>query len=226
MHKWNPSNISQHRKRIQRRAKQSNNQRTSSNNLANSSVHTNCRMCASTAETFSSRSSTNIQTTVYSSKTPTPRARSTSRPGGHRTPHQAQFPVYPWAVSTKEYVFNFSYPVMYRKTNINSGKYLLVRPYPSLRILFTSPSLRIPGMLQSSFLNRIGETGAKRDSIVNAMMAGRSVTARIKWMTRFNNQGRHRWIHCTPLLANNGQIGVWMVIVIDDEHEHSARWQG
>ncbi|CAG7962645.1 unnamed protein product [Penicillium nalgiovense] len=105
-------------------------------------------------------------------------------------------------------------------------RYLLVRPYPSLRILFTSPSLRIPGMLQSSFLNRIGETGAKRDSIVNAMMAGRSVTARIKWMTRFNNQGRHRWIHCTPLLANNGQIGVWMVIVIDDEHEHSARWQG
>jgi hypothetical protein len=51
------------------------------------------------------------------------------------------------------------------------------------------------------------------------MMAGRSVTARIKWMTRFNNQGRHRWIHCTPLLANNGQIGVWMVIVIDDEDE-------
>lgn len=81
-------------------------------------------------------------------------------------------------------------------------------------------------MIQSSFLNRIGETGAKRDHIVNAMMAGRSVTARIKWMTRFNNQGRHRWIHCTPLLANNGQIGVWMVIVIDDEDEHSARWQG
>ncbi|OQE20994.1 hypothetical protein PENFLA_c015G01883 [Penicillium flavigenum] len=105
-------------------------------------------------------------------------------------------------------------------------RYLLVRPYPSLRILFTSPSLRIPGMLQSSFLNRIGETGAKRDNIVNAMMAGRSVTARIKWMTRFNNQGRHRWIHCTPLLANNGQIGAWMVIVIDDEDEHLVRWQG
>ncbi|CAI7589485.1 unnamed protein product [Penicillium glandicola] len=104
--------------------------------------------------------------------------------------------------------------------------YLLVRPYPSLRILFTSPSLQIPGMLQSSFLNRIGETGAKRDNIINAMEAGRSVTARIKWMTKFNDQGRHRWIHCTPLLANNGQIGVWMVVVIDDEEEHSIRWQG
>ncbi|KAJ5857780.1 hypothetical protein N7455_008674 [Penicillium solitum] len=110
-------------------------------------------------------------------------------------------------------------------------KYLLVRPYPSFRILFTSPSLQIPGMLQSSFLNRIGETGAKRDNIVNAMIAGRSVTARIKWMTKFNNQGRHRWIHCTPLLANNGQIGVWMVVIIDDDDdddgdESSVRRQG
>lgn len=85
-------------------------------------------------------------------------------------------------------------------------------------------------MLQSSFLNRIGETGAKRDNIVNAMIAGRSVTARIKWMTKFNNQGRHRWIHCTPLLANNGQIGVWMVVIIDDDDddgdESSVRRQG
>ncbi|KAJ5371971.1 PAS-associated C-terminal [Penicillium concentricum] len=102
--------------------------------------------------------------------------------------------------------------------------YLLVRPYPSLRILFTSPSLQIPGMLQSSFLNRIGETGPKRDNIVNAMMAGRSVTARIRWMTKSNGQGRNRWIHCTPLLANNGQIGVWMVVVIDEEEEYSVRW--
>lgn len=109
-------------------------------------------------------------------------------------------------------------------TEVN--QYLLVRPYPSLHILFTSPSLQIPGMLQSSFLNRIGETGAKRDNIINAMMAGRGVTARIKWVTKFNNdQARHRWIHCTPLLASNGQVGVWMVIVIDEEEE-AVRWKG
>ncbi|KGO76121.1 PAS-associated, C-terminal [Penicillium italicum] len=107
-----------------------------------------------------------------------------------------------------------------------SHQYILVRPYPSLRVLFTSPSLQIPGMLQSSFLNRIGETGAKRENITNALKAGRSLTARIKWITKFNVQGRHRWIHCTPLLANNGQIGVWMVLVIDDDDEHSVRWQG
>jgi hypothetical protein len=81
-------------------------------------------------------------------------------------------------------------------------------------------------MLQSSFLNRIGDSGAKRDNILNAMMAGRSVTAHIKWVTKFNVQGRNRWIHCTPLLANNGQIGVWMVVVIDDEDEHSVTWTG
>lgn len=104
--------------------------------------------------------------------------------------------------------------------------YLLVRPYPSLRILFTSPSLQIPGMLQSSFLSRIGDSGPKRDTILHAMMAGRSVTARIKWVNRFRDQGRHRWIHCTPLLANNGEVGVWMVVVIDDEDESLVRWSG
>ncbi|KAJ5899241.1 PAS-associated C-terminal [Penicillium taxi] len=105
--------------------------------------------------------------------------------------------------------------------------YLLIRPYPSLRILFTSPSLQIPGMMQTSFMSRIGDTGEKRDSILQAMMTGRGVTARIKWVTRYTDQGRYRWIHCTPLLANNGQVGVWMVVVIDDEEdENFVRWKG
>lgn len=81
-------------------------------------------------------------------------------------------------------------------------------------------------MLQSSFLSRIGNTGEKRDSILHAMMAGRSVTARIKWVTRFSEHGRHRWIHCTPLVAHNGEVGVWMVVVIDDDEEHLVRWKG
>ena len=36
------------------------------------------------------------------------------------------------------------------------GHYLLVRPYPSLSILFVSPSLRVPEILQTSFMSRIG----------------------------------------------------------------------
>lgn len=80
--------------------------------------------------------------------------------------------------------------------------------------------------MQSSFISRIGDSGEKRDAILHAMMAGRSVTARIKWVTRFTDHGRHRWIHCTPLLANNNQVGVWMVVVIDDEEEHFVRRRG
>ena len=60
-------------------------------------------------------------------------------------------------------------------------------------------------------------------------MAGCSVTARILWMTRSRSdqgQGRNRWIHCTPLLASNGEVGVWMVIVIDDEEENLVRLKG
>ncbi|OJJ95729.1 hypothetical protein ASPACDRAFT_35696, partial [Aspergillus aculeatus ATCC 16872] len=95
--------------------------------------------------------------------------------------------------------------------------YLLVRPYPSLRILFTSPALQIPGMLQSSFLSRIGSTSTVREELLEALKGGRSVTARIKWVTRYNTQGRDRWVHCTPLLASNGEVGVWMVVVVDDD---------
>ena len=104
------------------------------------------------------------------------------------------------------------------KQHINEKpQYLLVRPYPSLRILFTSPSLQIPGILQSSFLSRIGGSSAIRDELLHALMSGRSVTARIKWVTRFNSQGRDRWVHCTPLMASNGEVGVWVVVVVDDE---------
>ncbi|KAJ5369128.1 uncharacterized protein N7496_008888 [Penicillium cataractarum] len=97
--------------------------------------------------------------------------------------------------------------------------YLLVRPYPSLRVLFTSPSLQIPGMLQSSFFSRIGSSSAVKEELMAAMQQGHSVTARIKWVTRYNSEGRSRWVHCTPLYASNGQVGVWMVVVVDDEEE-------
>ncbi|KAJ5234737.1 uncharacterized protein N7469_003905 [Penicillium citrinum] len=103
--------------------------------------------------------------------------------------------------------------------------YLLVRPYPSLKVLFTSPSLQIPGMLQSSFLARIGSSNAVKDELVQAMQQGRSVTARIKWVTRFSTEGRNRWVHCTPLYASNGEVGVWMVVIVDDDEEQIINWR-
>lgn len=75
---------------------------------------------------------------------------------------------------------------------------------------------------------RIGSSSAVKDELTQAMMHGRSVTARIKWVTRFNTEGRHRWVHCTPLYASNGQVGVWMVVIVDDDEETliGSGWRG
>jgi hypothetical protein len=78
-------------------------------------------------------------------------------------------------------------------------------------------------MLQSPFLSRIGSSSVVKDELLQAMMVGRSVTARIKWVTRANPEGRNRWVHCTPLYASNGQVGVWMVVVVDEGDEEAAK---
>jgi hypothetical protein len=104
-------------------------------------------------------------------------------------------------------------------------KYVLLRPAPSLRILFTSPSLRVPGILQSRFLDRIGGSTRVRDSLAEALADGsRGVTAKIRWLSTASanlddrtEEGRPRWIHCTPLLGQSGAVGVWMVVLVDEE---------
>lgn len=99
--------------------------------------------------------------------------------------------------------------------------YLLVRPYPSLRILFSSPTLRVPGILQSPFMGKIGGSDRVRQELTQALADGRGVTAKVRWVSKQDTEGRNRWIHCTPLLGNNGAIGVWMVIVVDDEQSQA-----
>jgi hypothetical protein len=95
--------------------------------------------------------------------------------------------------------------------------YLLVRPYPSLRILFASPTLRVPGILQSPFMAKIGGSNRVREGLTQALADGRGVTAKVKWVSKTDLEGRNRWIHCTPLIGSNGAIGVWMVVIVDDE---------
>jgi hypothetical protein len=111
-------------------------------------------------------------------------------------------------------------------------QYLLIRPAPSLRVLFTSPSLRVPGILQSPFLDRIGGSMRVRESVGAALADGsRGVTAKIRWLPRAvpdltdsYEEGRPRWIHCTPLLGNSGAVGVWMVVLVDEEkHSNPVR---
>ena len=55
--------------------------------------------------------------------------------------------------------------------------YLLVRPYPSLRIIFVSPSLRIPGLLQSPLLSRIGGPSHVKQGLADAYVFSEFIVA-------------------------------------------------
>lgn len=100
--------------------------------------------------------------------------------------------------------------------------YLLVRPHPSLRILFASPSLRVPGILQSHLMDKIGGSKRIRDELTQAMAEGQGVTAKVRWTSRTTGDGRPRWIHCTPLVGSNGAVGVWMVVIVDDDADGAS----
>lgn len=74
-------------------------------------------------------------------------------------------------------------------------------------------------------MNKIGGSNRVRDELTAALAEGRGVTAKVRWVSRSNEEGRNRWIHCTPLLGSNGQIGVWMVVLVDDDTEMHRRWK-
>lgn len=121
--------------------------------------------------------------------------------------------------------------------------YVLVRPAPSLRILFASPSLRIPGLLQSCLLDRIGGPPRVREKVAQAFVEGQGVTANVRWIAKPDRShhsnsngngsgngngnnghygsdysaGKPRWLHSTPLLSASRVVGVWMVVLVDDD---------
>lgn len=103
------------------------------------------------------------------------------------------------------------------------SQYLLIRPYPSFRILFASPTLRVPGILQAPFMDKIGGSSRVRNELSAALAEGRGVTAKVRWVSKVDEDGRSRWIHCTPLLGSNGQIGVWMIVLVDDDQAAGGR---
>jgi hypothetical protein len=70
-----------------------------------------------------------------------------------------------------------------------------------------------------------------RHSLAEALADGsRGVTAKIRWLSTAAadldvdraEEGRPRWIHCTPLLGQSGSVGVWMVVLVDDENNNAA----
>lgn len=103
-------------------------------------------------------------------------------------------------------------------------QYLLVRPAPSLRILFASPSMREAGLLQTPLLNRIGGSSRMRQDLDLALRASKPVTARVRWLRTASEdgdgEGNTRWIHCTPLLHLSNQPGLWMIVVVP--HKEAA----
>jgi hypothetical protein len=58
-----------------------------------------------------------------------------------------------------------------------------------------------------------------RDELSAALQSDRGVTAKVRWVSGRpgEEEGRARWVHCTPLLGSNGVVGVWMVVIVDEE---------
>ncbi|KAK8031438.1 hypothetical protein PG990_001172 [Apiospora arundinis] len=188
-----------------------------------------------TAAMYASGEAANAEAAAFS-----PTNNNTNNGGGHRrigsngTDHNGKAA----SVHSSERIYMGPDPSSSSSANIGGGRlsgvyehYLLVRPYPSLKILFASPSLRVPGMLQSSFLSRVGGSPRLRDAIETAFADGQGVTAKVRWLSSAatrsggaaSDEGRGRWIHATPLLGSNGAVGVWMVVLVDDEAEAARR---
>ena len=74
-------------------------------------------------------------------------------------------------------------------------------------------------------MNKIGGSSRVQSELTAALAEGRGVTAKVRWISKADEEGRNRWIHCTPLIGSNGQIGVWMVVIIDDDQGISRRWK-
>lgn len=74
-------------------------------------------------------------------------------------------------------------------------------------------------------MSRIGGSARVRDELTQALSDGRGVTAKVRWISgrHGDEEGRVRWIHCTPLLGSNGAVGVWMIVLVDDEATQPIR---
>ncbi|CAG8976794.1 hypothetical protein HYALB_00012038 [Hymenoscyphus albidus] len=122
-------------------------------------------------------------------------------------------------------------------------KYVLIRPYPSLRMIFVSQSARKLGQLQQRpFLSYIAAPASTLTGLQESLQSGEAVTAKVAFLSRpgigregtvtgrWGKKGRRGepsaeldpsrlgktcWISATPLLDVNGNVGVWMVVILE-----------
>jgi hypothetical protein len=75
-------------------------------------------------------------------------------------------------------------------------------------------------------MDRLGGPQHVRDGVLDSLAHGTSVTAKISWIStssppdasrRTSIEGKPRWIHCTPLLGSDDKVGVWMIVMVEQE---------
>ena len=80
-------------------------------------------------------------------------------------------------------------------------------------------------MLQTKFIDRIGGPDSVRDGLVDALSKGTSVTAKVSWLPSpgsnddkyVSGESKQRWIHCTPMVGSDEKVGVWMIVIVEEE---------
>ncbi|KAL9114694.1 MAG: hypothetical protein Q9227_001372 [Pyrenula ochraceoflavens] len=114
-------------------------------------------------------------------------------------------------------------------------KYLLIRPYPSLRIVFASQAVRkIAQLQQRPFLSHVAAPPGTLTGLKESLETGTPVTGKVvlmekggrrdgtatgRWGKKGDDEpsrfGRVCWISATPLLDGADRVGVWMVVLVD-----------
>lgn len=109
-------------------------------------------------------------------------------------------------------------------------KYLLIRPAPSMRVIFVSPGLRELGAsLRKPFFDCISASRATTHGLQDAFKSGAPVTAKVMWnmpqkdSNEKRTKGPQKWISATPLLGGDEEVGVWMIVVVDGQSSHFSR---
>ncbi|KIX95177.1 uncharacterized protein Z520_09093 [Fonsecaea multimorphosa CBS 102226] len=113
--------------------------------------------------------------------------------------------------------------------------YMLVRPAPSLRVVFVSSVLRrrVGNIIQHPFLSHVAASANTLKGLKESFSVGVPMSAKINLLleagdrkdgtvTRGGNKiqdaglGRVCWISATPLLGSDDKIGVWMVVIVEN----------
>ncbi|KAH0843299.1 non-specific serine/threonine protein kinase [Fonsecaea pedrosoi] len=113
--------------------------------------------------------------------------------------------------------------------------YILVRPAPSLRIVFVSSVLRrrVGNIIQHPFLSHVAAPTNTLKGLKESFSVGVPVSAKINLLLEAGNQphgtatrsggrlqdagqGRVCWISATPLLGGDDKVGVWMIVVVEN----------